>query len=83
MTALMNEEIGTLGTDVTTTKYLVLLRNICYRGVMMMIDEEQARAHEERRAIYNPRDYMPERDRNRLRNIGHELRYRKRGVWVF
>ncbi|MDH3324006.1 MAG: hypothetical protein OEL89_00045 [Candidatus Peregrinibacteria bacterium] len=83
MSTLMNEEIGTLGTDITAAKYLTLLRNICYRGIIMMIDDEQARAQEERRSIFNPRDYMFERDRNRLRTIGHALKKRKRGVWVF
>lgn len=83
MTSLMNDEIGTLGTDVTTAKYLPELRIICYRGVQMMIDEEQARAQEERRSIFIPQDYMPERTRKRLRTIGHKTLLRKRGAWVF
>jgi len=83
MSALMNDEIGTLGTDITTAKYLVLLRNICYRGVQMMIDEEQARAHEDKRSLFIPRDYMFERDRSRLRTIGHGTKKRVIGKWVF
>ena len=83
MSALMNDEIGTDGTDITTDKYLVKLRNICYRGVQMMVDEEQARAHEDRRTLFNPRDYMFERDRVRLRSIGHLTSKRVIGKWVF
>lgn len=82
MTELMNDEIGTLGTDVTTAKYLTLLRNICYRGVVMMIDDEQARAHEDKRSIYAPKDFMYERDRARLRTIGHLTSKRTIGKWV-
>lgn len=83
MTELMNDEIGTNGTDVTTAKYLTMLRNICYRGVQMMIDEELARAHQERRMVTMPADYMYARDRQRLRSIGMKSGLRKRGVWVF
>jgi hypothetical protein len=83
MSALMNDEIGIDGTDITTAKYLTLLRNICYRGTVMMIDEEQARAHEEKRSLYIPRDYMFERDRERLRKIGRLAKKRIIGKWVF
>jgi len=83
MTELMNDEIGTNGTDVTTAKYLTMLRNICYRGVQMMVDEELSRAHQERRAITMPADYMYTRDRQRLRSIGMKSGLRKRGAWVF
>lgn len=80
MSALMNEEIGQTS-DVTVR--LTELRNICYRGVQMMIDEELARDQGERRAIYNPADYMHERDRNRLRDIGYRSSARVIGKWVF
>lgn len=80
MSALMNEEIGQ-ASDVTVR--LTELRNICYRGVLMMIDEELARDQGERRAIYNPADYMHERDRVRLRSIGYRAGARKVAKWVF
>lgn len=83
MESLMNDEIGTLDTNVTTAKYLKVLRNICYRGVQMMVDEEQARAHEGQRSIFTPQDYMPGRTRERLRSMGKRLKFRKRGKWVF
>lgn len=83
MTALMNEEIGVTTNVTATGTRATLLRNICYRGVMMMIDDEQARGQEAKRSIFQPRDYMYERDRDRLRSIGLRSGARKRAKWVF
>jgi len=80
MSALMNEEIGQTS-DVTVR--LTELRNICYRGVLMMIDEELARDQEAQRSLFTPRDYMYERDRIRLRSIGYRSGARKKAKWVF
>ena len=69
MTELMNDEIGTAGTNITDAKYLTLLGNICYRGVELMMDEEQGRAGQKERMGFIPKDYMYERDRPRLLQI--------------
>ena len=50
-----------------TAKYL---RNLEYRMVEYMIDEEQGRATEDGRPIYIPRDYMHQRDRNKVSASG-------------
>ena len=76
MTDLMNDEIGTTGTNITDPKYLTLLGNICYRGVELMMDEEQGRAGQKERMGFVPKDYMYERDRTRLIRIGTEKGYR-------
>lgn len=76
MTELMNDEIGTTGTNITDSNYLTLLKNICYRGVELMMDEEQARAGQKERMSFVPKDYMYERDRTRLQRIGTEKGYR-------
>jgi hypothetical protein len=46
------------------------LRNLEYRMVELMIDEEQGRATEDGRPIYIPRDYMFDRDRKKVANSG-------------
>jgi len=46
------------------------LRNLEYRMVELMIDEEQGRTTEDGRPIYIPRDYMYERDRTKVGNAG-------------
>lgn len=57
------------GTPELSTKYL---RNLEYRMVEFMIDEEQGRSTEEGRPIYIPRDYMNERDRTKLNASGSD-----------
>jgi len=70
-TQLMNMEIGLTGTtNITDSAYTTFLRNLCYRMVLLMLDEEQGRAQEQRRSQYIPRDYMFERDRAKLQRIG-------------
>lgn len=46
------------------------LRNLEYRMIEFMIDEETGRATEEGRPMYIPRDYMNERDRTKLNASG-------------
>lgn len=46
------------------------LRNLEYRMVELMIDEEQGRETEDGRPIYIPRDYMFTRDRTKVSNSG-------------
>jgi len=77
-TQMMNDEIGIKSetTNITDAAYTKVLRNLCYRMVNLMIDEEQGRAHEQRRSQYTPRDYMFERDRRRLQKIGVVKGYR-------
>ncbi len=74
MTELMNSEVGSVSVNLTT--HLTVLRNICYRGVELMRDEEQARATEIARDVGIPRDYMFERDREKLRRFGVEEGFR-------
>jgi len=83
MSALMNNEMGTNGTDVSDSNYTTLLRAICYKGVQFMIDEELARAQQQIRSVFIPADYMTERHRNRLRSIGKLKGYKIIGKWVF
>lgn len=71
MTALINVEMGR-AEDNNLTTYVTFLRNLCYRGVELMIDEEQGRATEEGRPMFIPRDYMYERDRIKLKRFGLE-----------
>ena len=71
MTGLMNREIGTT-TNITTASDLEVLMDICYRGTEMMQDMEQAREERRNPDIMIPRDYMFERDREKLRDIGIE-----------
>jgi hypothetical protein len=71
MTALMNVEMGRAEESNLTTRP-TFLRNLCYRGVELMIDEEQGRATEEGRPMFIPRDYMYERDRIKLKRFGLE-----------
>jgi hypothetical protein len=51
----------------TDTNYL---RNLEYRMVELMMDEEQGRETEDGRPIYIPRDYLFQRDRITLAGIG-------------
>ena len=46
------------------------LRNLEYRMVELMIDEEQGRATEDGRPMYVPRDYMFTRDRAKISGSG-------------
>ena len=71
MTSLMNTEMGR-AEDSNLTTHTAYLRNLCYRGVELMIDEEQGRSMEEGRSMYIPRDYMYEWDRMKLRRFGLE-----------
>lgn len=79
MTSLMNTEMGR-PEDSNLTTHATYLRNLCYRGVELMIDEEQGRAMEEGRNMYIPRDYMYERDRRKLQRFGLESGYFKFGA---
>ena len=83
MSALINNEMGTNGTDLSDSNYTTLLRAICYKGIQYMIDEELARAHQGVRTIFIPADYMTERHRKRLREIGKVKGYKIIGKWVF
>jgi len=58
---------GARGIPNLTAHYL---RNLEYRMVELMIDEEQGRATEEGRPMYIPRDYMFQRDRDKLSSAG-------------
>jgi len=78
-TSMMNDEIGSGDTNITDTRYTTILRNLCYRMSNLMVDEEQGRAHEQKRSQYIPRDYMYERDRSRLQRIGLVKGYRAVG----
>lgn len=71
MTALINTEMGRADDD-NISSHATYLRNLCYRGVELMIDEESGRASEEGRSMYIPRDYMYERDRQKLKRYGLE-----------
>lgn len=73
MTELMNIEIGDVTTNITSAKYTTFLRNLCYRGTELMIDEEQGRGTEVGRPTYIPKDYMFARDRQKLQRIGIEF----------
>lgn len=55
------------GTPVLDSNYL---RNLEYRMVELMMDEEQGRETEDGRPIYIPRDYMFQRDRDKVANSG-------------
>lgn len=46
------------------------LRNLEYRMVELMLDEEEGRETEEGRPQFIPRDYLFQRDRDRLAAIG-------------
>lgn len=71
MTGLMNDEMGNFtGSNVSDSQYLETLKNICYRGVELMIDEEEGRSGGFNTMQYAPKDYMYERDRKRLQTIG-------------
>jgi len=85
VTSIMNYELGNVtGTNVTNALYTTLLRNICYRGAQNFIDLEQARAQQRpERAQFIPKDYINERDRLRLRDIGRIVKYRRRAKVVF
>lgn len=63
--AIINTEID--GSSDLDTEYL---QNQEYRIVELMIDEEQGRSTEEGRPIYIPRDYLFQRDRDKLSNSG-------------
>lgn len=79
MTSLMNEEAGSEDEDINLTGHATYLRNLCYRGVELMRDEEQARGTEENRSQFIPRDYMFGRDREKLRRYGLEEEWRTVG----
>jgi len=79
MTSLMNTEMGR-AEDSNMTTHTAYLRNLCYRGVELMIDEEQGRANEEGRSMYIPRDYMYERDRQKLQRFGLESKHLRFGA---
>ena len=62
---LMDSEIrGTSNLSAAT------LMDLEFRMVELMIDEEQGRETEDGRPIYIPRDYMFQRDRDRLSSSG-------------
>ncbi|MHA1795345.1 MAG: hypothetical protein ACTSUK_04480 [Promethearchaeota archaeon] len=63
--ALINTEID--GASDLDTEFL---QNQEYRIVELMIDEEQGRSTEEGRPMYIPRDYLFQRDRDKLSNSG-------------
>lgn len=77
MTALINTEMGR-AEDSNNSSHLVYLRNLCYRGVRLMEQEEQG----ESEGDYNrfiPKDYMYERDRMKLHRFGRESGHLKFG----
>lgn len=83
VTANMNKEIG-CNSNVTSSNYTVLLRNICYRGMENALDLEQARSQQRpERAQFIPKDYLNERDRLKLREIGRILKHRRVARVVF
>jgi len=77
MSGLMDDEMGnTTGTEISSTTYAKILRNICGRGISLMIDEEEGRNRGENTMTYVPKDYLHERDRDRLHRIGVLLGYK-------
>jgi hypothetical protein len=65
--AIIVQQIGSVPTASADTAFL---KNLEYRMVELMIDEEDARNHNSPRAQMIPRDYMYERDRERLNGMG-------------
>ena len=59
MTDIMNsDQYLDVEINVTTTRYVNVLRRICYNGAEYMRDEEEARSQERVRAPKNYVDYM-------------------------
>ncbi len=76
-TAYINTEMGRSEASNLTT-HTTYLRNLCYKMVRLMEQEELG----EEEGNYNtfiPKDYMYERDRNRLHRFGRESGHLKLG----
>ena len=76
-TAIINVAMGR-SEDSNLTTHPTFLRNLCYRMVRLMEQEELGEAEGD----YNrfiPKDYLYERDRNRLLRFGREAGYIKFG----
>lgn len=70
MTDIMNSELYlNTTTNITDTRYVNLLRRICYNGANYMMDEEESRAQERSRTRQTYVDYMRPSHRQQLQNI--------------
>lgn len=71
MTDIMNgDQYLNVTSNITTTRYVSILRRICYLGVNYMMQEEEAMAQERTRTVRPFVDYMRPSHRQLLRQIG-------------
>lgn len=71
MTDIMNsEQYLDTTSNITTTRYVNVLRRICYLGANYMMQEEESMAQERVRTVRPYVDYMRPSHRDELRRIG-------------
>ena len=82
-TAIINKNIGSFSTDITDTRFIADVEELCLTMVkrMQQIDTGQGMAGNI--PMFSPNDFLIERERVDLKNYGFILKHRTVGKWVF
>jgi hypothetical protein len=82
-TSIINRNIGSYSTSVTSSVYTTDLKYLCIEMVDRMLQINFAEGKTQNIPMFSPNDYLVERERENLRSIGKILGYRKVGRLVF
>ena len=82
-TRIINRNIGSGATTITDERYIDDLEDLCIEMVNRMRQINIAEGRAQSIPMFSPNDYLVEREREQLRQIGRVLGYRLGGKVVF
>ena len=82
-TEIINFEIGTYNTNITDVRFLSRVEKLCGRMVNRMMQIKAGQGLINNIPLFSPNDFLIERERLMLNNIGKILTKRKNYKWVF
>ncbi len=82
-TEIINENIGSFNTNISDSRFLSRVEKLCLRMVKRMRQVETGQGMSGKIPMFSPNDFLIERERINLHNIGKILKFRKVGKLVF
>ena len=79
-TEIINENIGSFNINITDARFLSKVQKLCLRMVNRNRQIEMAQGQPGKIPMFSPNDFLIERERTYLRNIGVILKYRVIGA---
>jgi hypothetical protein len=82
-TQIINDEIGSFSLNVTDSRFTTRLKKLCLKMVDRMRQVDMAQGKFNTIPFFSPNDYLIEREREYLRQIGRILSHRRVGKVAF